>query len=89
MQLEQELANPAASLSAAQCFDELASHLKAPGTSHKDRARLAMLYALRFEEEAARLRAVLGLLSDCGMKEAAPGLYAAAEGILAYAGADR
>lgn len=54
--------------------------------SHKDRVRLVMLYMLRFEGEASRHAALLDWLGAAGLREAAPGLMAAAEGLLRWTG---
>ncbi|KAF8063735.1 VPS45 [Scenedesmus sp. PABB004] len=87
--LEQELANPAAALGAAAAYDEVAALIRNANTSHKDRARLVMLYSLRFESDAQRTQALLAGLADAGVRDAAPGLYAAAAAVLAYAGRER
>eukprot|EP00877_Chromochloris_zofingiensis_P007831 jgi/Chrzof1/3300/Cz12g20040.t1 len=87
--MEQELANPAANLTAAASYDEVMTHMRGTQTSDKDKVRLVMLYALRFEGEAVRLRGMMDFLNTCGLKDSSPQLYAAAEGILKYAGAER
>ncbi|KXZ43440.1 VPS33 protein [Gonium pectorale] len=86
---EQELANPAASLTPAASFEELTRLLRAPGTKDVDKVRLAALYALRFESDAPRVRQLLDFLVTAGVRDREPRLYAAAESILRYGGASR
>jgi len=57
--------------------------------SNKDRVRLVMLYALRFEGDSSRVQALLDFLVQSGVRQSSPVLFAAAEGVLQYAGADR
>lgn len=40
-----------------------------PGTTDKDRVRLAALYALRFESDPLRVRQVLDFLTTAGVKD--------------------
>ena len=57
--------------------------------SNKDRVRLVMLYALRFEGgERERIAALLDFLVQAGVRAVSPDLYAAAESILRYGGKD-
>ncbi|GLC59147.1 hypothetical protein PLESTB_001453600 [Pleodorina starrii] len=86
---EQELANPAASLTSAASFEELARLLRASNTQDVDKVRLAMLYALRFEPDTPRVRQMLDFLASTGVKDREPRLYAAAETILRYGGSSR
>ncbi|KAI8467801.1 MAG: SM/Sec1-family protein [Monoraphidium minutum] len=90
--IEQELANPAASLSAASTYDTLADLLRKQGASalaDKDAVRLVMLYALRFESEGTRVRGLLDLLEASRLRDRKPALMAAAEGFISYGGAER
>lgn len=90
--IEQELANPAATLSAASTYDTLADLLRKQGPgalADKDAVRLVMLYALRFEAEGPRVRGLLDLLEASRLRDRNPGLMAAAEGVLKYGGTDR
>jgi vacuolar protein sorting-associated protein 45 len=57
--------------------------------SNKDRVRLVMLFALRFEMESSRIKGLLDCLVQCGVRDNNPALYTAAEGLLRYAGAER
>ncbi|GIL89317.1 hypothetical protein Vretimale_11146 [Volvox reticuliferus] len=86
---EQELANPAANLTSAASFDEIAQQLRAATTLDVDKARLVALYALRFEPDTPRVRQLLDALAATGVKDREPRLYAAAENILRYGGAAR
>ncbi|KAG2488981.1 hypothetical protein HYH03_012422 [Edaphochlamys debaryana] len=88
-QAEQELANPAASLTAAASIEDVARLLRAPGTKDVDRVRLACLYALRFEADTPRLRQLLDCLQAAGVRDREPKLYAAVEGVLRYGGSAR
>lgn len=57
--------------------------------SNKDRVRLVMLYALRFEgSERERIAALMDFLAQAGVRAGSPNLYAAAENILHYGGRD-
>ncbi|PNW80892.1 hypothetical protein CHLRE_07g333950v5 [Chlamydomonas reinhardtii] len=86
---EQELANPAASLTSAASFEELQQILRGTKTQDADRVRLAMLYALRFESDTPRVRQMLDYLATAGVREREPRLYAAVEAVLRYGGASR
>jgi hypothetical protein len=57
--------------------------------STKDRVRLVMLYALRFEGDNQRVGGLMVALSQLGLKASNPQLYAALEGLLKYAGQDK
>lgn len=57
--------------------------------SGKDRVRLMMLYALRFESDTQRVSSLQEALAQLGIKAMHPQLYAAAEGLQRYAGADK
>lgn len=68
-QAEQDLANPAAALTAASSYDELMRLLRVPGVADKDRVRLVMLYTLRFEGDAARVRQLMEFLITAGVRD--------------------
>lgn len=87
--LEQELSNPASSLTAAAAYDDVVEVLHNPGISTKDRVRLVMLYALRFEGDTQRVSGLMVALSQLGLKASNPQLYTALEGLLKYAGQDK
>eukprot|EP00775_Hariotina_reticulata_P002080 gene2080-2399_t len=87
--LEQDLSNPAQSLSATQAYEDVMQLLRNTAISNKDRVRLVMLYALRFELESSRIRGLLDFLVQTGVRDNSQALYTAAEGVLSYAGADR
>lgn len=57
--------------------------------SNKDRVRLVMLYALRFEAESSRVDALMDFLQQAGVRSSNPALYAAAQGILQYGGSEK
>ncbi|EFJ42173.1 hypothetical protein VOLCADRAFT_77223, partial [Volvox carteri f. nagariensis] len=86
---EQELANPAASLTSATSFDEIVQMIRAATTQDVDKVRLAALYVLRFEPDTPRVRQLLDALAATGVKDREPRLYAAAENILRYGGTAR
>eukprot|EP00879_Flechtneria_rotunda_P021728 GHRR01022912.1.p1 GENE.GHRR01022912.1~~GHRR01022912.1.p1 ORF type:complete len:518 (+),score=165.74 GHRR01022912.1:467-2020(+) len=87
--LEQDLANPASALNAAGAYEDIMAMLQGKAVSNKDRVRLVMLYALRFEGEAGRFSGLLDALAQAGVKAANPQLYAAAEDMPRYGGQDR
>lgn len=60
-----------------------------PARSTKDRVRLVMLYALRFEGDTQRVSGLMVALSQLGLKATNPQLYTALEGLLKYAGQDK
>eukprot|EP00798_Chlamydomonas_sp_ICE-L_P025257 gene25257-10905_t len=84
---EQELANPATSLTAAASYDEITRILRQPLVLAKDKVRLVMLYALRFESDTLRVRQLLDFLLTAGLRDSEPKLFAAVEAVLKYAGA--
>ena len=51
--------------------------------------RLVMLYTLHYEGEVQRISSLMDFLVQAGVRAASPNLFAAAEGILRYAGRDR
>jgi hypothetical protein len=57
--------------------------------SDKDRVRLVMLYALRFESEGQRIAGLMDFLGQAGVRDSSPALFAAAQGILQYGGSDK
>lgn len=57
--------------------------------STKDRVRLVMLYALRFEGDNQRVGGLMVALSQLGLKASHPQLYNALEGLLKYAGMEK
>jgi vacuolar protein sorting-associated protein 45 len=57
--------------------------------SNKDRVRLVMLYALRFEGEQQRTSSLLQTLQDSDVAASSPRLFAAAAGVLGWAGRER
>jgi hypothetical protein len=57
--------------------------------SNKDRVRLVMLYALRFESEGQRIAGLMDFLGQAGVRDSSPALFAAAQGILQYGGSDK
>lgn len=57
--------------------------------STKDRVRLVMLYALRFEGDTQRVSGLMVALSQLGLKASNPQLYTALEWLLKYAGQDK
>ncbi|WIA34599.1 hypothetical protein OEZ86_012919 [Tetradesmus obliquus] len=87
--LEQDLSNPAAPLTAATAYEDVLSMLRNTAISNKDRVRLVMLFALRFESESQRIAGLLDFLGQAGLRDSSPGLFAAAQGILQYGGSDR
>eukprot|EP00878_Enallax_costatus_P028747 GHUV01031087.1.p1 GENE.GHUV01031087.1~~GHUV01031087.1.p1 ORF type:complete len:544 (+),score=165.71 GHUV01031087.1:624-2255(+) len=87
--LEQDLANPSSGLNGGQAYEDVMALLRNTAVSNKDRVRLVMLYALRFEGgERERIAALLDFLVQAGVRAGSPDLYAAAEGILRYGGKD-
>ncbi|GFR51106.1 hypothetical protein Agub_g13436, partial [Astrephomene gubernaculifera] len=86
---EQELANPAASLSPGTSLEDVSRLMRAPTTSDVDKVRLAALYALRFESDAPRVRQMLDCLVSTGVRDREPRLYAAAEAVLRYGSSSR
>lgn len=57
--------------------------------STKDRVRLVMLYALRFEGDTQRVGGLMVALSQLGLKASNPQLHTALDGLLKYAGQDK
>ncbi len=86
---EQELANPAASLTAATAYDETMRLIRNLSVRDKDKVRLVMLYALRFETDTLRVRSLSDYLVTAGVRDREPRLYAAIEAVLRYAGSDK
>lgn len=93
---EQEVANPAASLTSAASYDEVMRLLRQPGTSFKDKVALVMLYALRFQADGLRVSALRDYLAAAaGGGSADPSLgeaqrlLGAVGAVLGYAGADK
>ncbi|MEW5315729.1 MAG: hypothetical protein WDW38_007136 [Sanguina aurantia] len=86
---EQDLANPAAALTAASSHEELMRLLRVPGVADKDRVRLVMLYTLRFEGDALRVRQLMEFLVTAGVRDREPKLFGAIEAVVRYAGASR
>jgi vacuolar protein sorting-associated protein 45 len=86
---EQELANPAASLSAAGAYDEALRLLRNLAVRDSDKVRLVMLYALRFEADALRVRSLADYLVTAGVRDREPRLFAAVDAVLRYAGGER
>jgi len=87
--MEQELANPAANLSAAASLDEVMRLLHLPGVTDKDAVRLAMLYALRFEHDTMRIAALMEQLGGMGIKDRSPTLYGAVRAVLTTCGGEQ
>ena len=69
MQAEQELANPATNLTAAASYDEVMRLVRSPGMNGRDKIRLVMLYTLRFESDAARVRQLQDFLVTAGVRD--------------------
>mmetsp|Transcript_15674 Transcript_15674/g.28048 ORF Transcript_15674/g.28048 Transcript_15674/m.28048 type:complete len:588 (-) Transcript_15674:346-2109(-) len=88
--IEQDLANPAANLSAAAAYDDLSNLIRDPRTQDPDRIRLAALFALRFEESDPIIAGqAMELLNNLGIKQRQPKLCAAVETLLQAAGSER
>lgn len=67
-QAEQDLANPAANLTSAASYDDVMRLIRSPATQDKDKIRLVMLYALRFENDVPRLRQLQDYLITVGVR---------------------
>lgn len=88
-QAEQELANPATNLTPAAAAEDVLRHVRNLSVSDRDKARLVMLFALRFEADAMRVKHLTDYLLTLGVKERDPKLFAAVENVLQYAGSDK
>lgn len=86
---EQEVANPATNLTAAASYEEVMRLVRNLQVSDKDKVRLTMLYALRFESDNMRVRALMEYLITAGVKDREPRLYSAVEAVLKWAGSDK
>jgi vacuolar protein sorting-associated protein 45 len=86
---EQELANPAATLTAATAYDESMRLIRNLAVRDSDKVRLVMLYALRFEADTLRVRSLADYLVTAGVRDREPRLYAAIGAVLQYAGGER
>lgn len=83
---EQELANPAANMTAAASYDEVMRLLRLLTVGDKDKVRLVMLYALRFEADSLRVRQMTDFLGTLGIRDREPQLFAAVDLVLQHAG---
>lgn len=63
------MANPAANLTSAASFEDILRLVRQPSTSDRDRVRLVMLYALRFEVDAPRVRQLQDYLVTAGVRD--------------------
>jgi vacuolar protein sorting-associated protein 45 len=81
---EQELATSTSNPSAAAAsFEDV---MRMPSVQDRDKVRLAMLYALRFESDQMRVRQMLESLTISGIRERDPKLFSAIDTVLRHSG---
>ncbi|KAF5831862.1 SM/Sec1-family protein [Dunaliella salina] len=88
-EIEQDLASPATNVSAAGALDEVMRMCRQPDILDKDKVRLALLYALRFEHDASRVQRLIDCLEVAGVKSRDPTLFGLVPRMLAYAGSSK
>mmetsp|Transcript_19696 Transcript_19696/g.54990 ORF Transcript_19696/g.54990 Transcript_19696/m.54990 type:complete len:585 (-) Transcript_19696:538-2292(-) len=88
-EIEQDLASPATNISAAGALDEVMRMCRQPDILDKDKVRLAVLYALRFEHDTSRVRRLIDCLEVAGVKSREPALLGLVLRMLAYAGSSK